>query len=135
MVEDDQVMGEFGPGEYDEVVITKNAETIDAFSMCVIPMKTEKAYLRERINDMTQALRVKDGSLPQGLTVQNRYTELRTGSINAIVVVRNSTAYPKLSGRKLLWYELWPQLLCQNCQLRLGCWRGQTNLKTLTPLN
>ena len=55
-VEDDQVMGESGPSEYDKVVITKNAETIDAFSSCVIPVKTEKAYLRKRINIMTQAL-------------------------------------------------------------------------------
>ena len=56
MVEVDQVMGESGPGEYNEVVITKNAETIDAFTSHVIPMKAEKAYLGERINIMFQAL-------------------------------------------------------------------------------
>ena len=28
---DDQTMGESGPDDYDEVVITKNAETVDAF--------------------------------------------------------------------------------------------------------
>ena len=49
---------------------------------------------------MTQALQVNDGSLSQGLTMQNAYTELRTGSKNAIVVVRNSTAYPKTLKKK-----------------------------------
>ena len=34
-----------------------------------------------------------DGSLLQGLTVQNTYTELRQGSKKAVVVVRNNTAY------------------------------------------
>ena len=34
-----------------------------------------------------------DGSLPQGLTVQNMYTELQQGSKKAVMVVRNSTAY------------------------------------------
>ena len=49
----------------------------------------------ECINVMTQALLTKDGSLPQGLTIQNAYTELRKGSKNAVVVIRNSTAYPQ----------------------------------------
>ena len=99
-VEDDHAMGESSPSEYDKVVVTKNAETIDGFSSCLIPMKMEKAYLRERINIMTQVLQVKDGSLPQGLTMQNMYMELRTGSKNAIVVVRNSTAYPQTLRKK-----------------------------------
>ena len=38
-----------GPGEYNEVAITKNAETIDAFSSCDIPVKTEKAYLGKEL--------------------------------------------------------------------------------------
>ena len=84
------------------MVNTKKAETIDAFSSHVIPLKAEKAYLRGRINVMTQALQVEDGSLPQGLTMQNAYMELRTGSKNAIVVVRNSTAYPQTLKKKTL---------------------------------
>ena len=80
--------------EYDETVITKNMETVDAFSSHVIPMKAERAYAGECINIMTQVLRTEDGSLPQGLTVQNMYTELRKGSKNIVMVVRNSTAYP-----------------------------------------
>ena len=43
---------------------------------------------------MTQALHVEDGSLPQGLMVQNAYTELCSGSKNVTVVVRNNTTYP-----------------------------------------
>ena len=42
---------------------------------------------------MTQALQAGDGSLLQGLTAQNTYTELRQGSKNAVMVVRNSMAY------------------------------------------
>ena len=44
---------------------------------------------------MTQALPAEDGSLPQGLTVQNACTGLHSGSKNVAVVVRNSMAYPQ----------------------------------------
>ena len=97
---DDRTTGESGPDEYDEVDITKNTETVHAFSSHVIPMKAEKAYTGECINIMTQALQTKDGSLPQGLTVQNVYTELRKGSKNAAVVVRNGMAYPQTLKKK-----------------------------------
>ena len=93
-------MGESSPSEYHEVVVTKNTETVDAFSSHVIPMKAEKAYTGERMNIMTQALQIKDGSLPQGLTMQNAYTELRKGSKNAVVVLRNSMAYPQTLMKK-----------------------------------
>ena len=43
---------------------------------------------------MTQALHVEHRSLPQGLMVQNVYTELCSGSKNITVVVRNGMAYP-----------------------------------------
>ena len=100
-VEDSQTVENSCPSEYDEVFITKNVETIEAFFSHVIPMKTERAYLRGRINVMTQALRVEDRSLSQGLTVQNMYTELRTSSKNAIIVVRNSTAYDQALKKKI----------------------------------
>ena len=45
---------------------------------------------------MVQVMQTEDGSLPQGLTVQNTYTELRQGSQKAVVVVRNSTAYSQI---------------------------------------
>ena len=55
-MENDQAMEESGPDKYDKMVITKNTETVDAFSSHVIPMKVEKAYMGEHINIMTQAL-------------------------------------------------------------------------------
>ena len=44
---------------------------------------------------MIQALLTGDGSLLQGLTIQNTYTELGQGSKNAVMMVRNSMAYPQ----------------------------------------
>ena len=38
---------------------------------------------------------MEDESLPQGLMVQNAYTELSSGSKNVAVVVRNGMAYPQ----------------------------------------
>ena len=38
--------------------------------------------------------------LLQGPTIQNAYTELRKGSKNAVVVVKNSTAYPQSLQKK-----------------------------------
>ena len=49
---------------------------------------------------MTWALLSEDGSLPQGLTEQNAYMELHSGSKNVAVVVRNSTAYPQILRKK-----------------------------------
>ena len=97
---DDQTMGESGLDGYDEVVITKDAETVDAFSSHVIPMKAKKAYTGECINVITQVLQTKDGSLPQGLTIQNAYTELKKGSKNAVVLVRNSMSYSQTLKKK-----------------------------------
>ena len=61
-------------------------------------MKT--AHRGDGINVMTQALCVEDRSLPQGLMVQNAYTELHSGSKNVVVVVRNSMAYPQILRKK-----------------------------------
>ena len=99
---DDQTMKESGPDEYDEVVITKNMETVDAFSCCVIPMKAKKAYMGEHINITTQALWTEHGSLLQGLTIQNTYTELRKGSKNTVMVVRSSITYTQTLKKKTL---------------------------------
>ena len=98
--EDDPITGNSNLGGYDEVVLTKNTETIDAFSSYVISTKASTAHTGERIDIMTQALCVKDSSLPQGLMVQNAYTELRMGNKNVIMVVRNSMAYPQTLRKK-----------------------------------
>ena len=41
---------------YNELVYTKEVETVDAFSSQVIPVKMERAYRGDHINVMTQAL-------------------------------------------------------------------------------
>ena len=97
---DDQTSESANPNGYDEVVFMKNTKTIEAFSSHVTSIKVEKAYTGECINIMTQALQTKDGTLPQGLTIQNAYIELQKGSKNIVVVVRNSTAYPQILWKK-----------------------------------
>ena len=97
---EDQTLEIANPKGYDEVVFMRNTETIEAFSSWVISVKAEKAYTGEHINVMNQALWTEDGNLPQGLTIQNAYTELQKGSKYLVIVVRNSTAYPKMLQKK-----------------------------------
>ena len=85
---------------YDQLMYTQNAETIEPFSSHIVPVKAGRAYMGECINVMVQALQTQDGSLPQGLTVQNMYTELRKGSKKAVMVVRNNTAYSQTLQKK-----------------------------------
>ena len=77
----------------DLLMYTQKAETIEPFSSHIVPVKTGEVYVGECINVMVQALWTQDGSLPQGLTVQNTYPELRKGSKKTVVVVWNNTAY------------------------------------------
>ena len=86
----DSIMEEPNPDHYDQVMFTQNVETIEPLSSHVVPMKVGRAYTGECINIMVQALQTEDGSLLQGLTVQNMYTKLRQGSKKTVVVVRNS---------------------------------------------
>ena len=62
-VEGDQVAGNSNLSWYNEVVITKNNQTIDAFSSHVIIAKAGTAHTSKRINVMTHALCIGDGSL------------------------------------------------------------------------
>ena len=73
-------------------MFTQNVETIGPFSCGMVPVKMGRACTGEHINIMVQAMQTEDASLPQGLTVQNTYTELRQDGKKAIVV-RNSMAY------------------------------------------
>ena len=73
----DGIMEESSSDGYDQVMLIHNVETIEAFSSHVVPVKAGRAYTGECINIMVQALWTEDGSLPQGLTVQKMYTELR----------------------------------------------------------
>ena len=66
---------ELVPDSYEQLMYTQNLETIEPFSSHVVPVKAGRAHRGECINVMVQVLRAKDGSLLQGLTVQNMYTE------------------------------------------------------------
>ena len=96
----DDLKKELGPDSYDQLMYTQNAETIEPFFSRVMPVKAGRAYTGKCINIMVQALQTEDGSLPQGLMVQNTYTELRQGSKKAVVVVRNNTAYSQTLQKK-----------------------------------
>ena len=85
---------------YDSLMYTQKAETIEPFSFHIVFVKTGKAYVGECINIMVQALWTQDGSLPQGLTIQNTYTKLRKGIKRAVMVVWNNTAYPQILQKK-----------------------------------
>ena len=87
----DSIAEESSSDNYDQVMFTQNVETTEAFSSHVVLVKVGKAYTGGHITVMTQALWTEDGSLLQGFTVQNTYTELRQGSKKAVVVVMNST--------------------------------------------
>ena len=96
----DGTVEESSSDDYDQVMFTQNVETIETFSSHVVPVKVGKAYTWGHINFMTQALWTEDSSLPQGLTVQNMYTELRQRSKKIVMVVKNSTAYPQTLQKK-----------------------------------
>ena len=96
----DKFMVEPSSDDFDKVVFTHNVETIEAFSSHVVQLRVERAHTSGCINIMTQALWAEDGSLLQGLTVQNTYMELRQGSKNAVTVIRNSTAYQQTLHKK-----------------------------------
>ena len=90
---EDQTSESDNPNGYNEVVFMRNVETVEAFSSQVISVKVEKTYTGEHIKVMTQALQMEDGTLPQGLTIHNAYTDLQKGSKYVVIVVRNSMSY------------------------------------------
>ena len=104
----DGIVEEPNPDGYDQAMFTQNVETIELFSSCMVAVKAGSAYTGEHINIMVQALWTEDGCLPQGLTVQNTYTELRQGSQTAVMVVRTVQLTHRSSGRKPWWPgQLW----------------------------
>ena len=131
-VEDNKVTtGELDPAEYDEIVTTKDTKTIDTFPSHIIHVRMGTAYTGVGLNVMTQALCAEDGSLPQGMTIQNGYTEMCDGSKNAAIVVRNSMAYPQTLTMKqrqeklfeeldLSGLESWPPKLVDSSQSLLA---------------
>ena len=92
--------GVVDPTEYNKVVTTNDTKMINAFSSSIIHVRTRIACTGVRLNVMTQPLHTEDGSLPQGLTIQNAYTKMCNGSKNVTVIVRNSMAYPQTLRKK-----------------------------------
>ena len=96
MVEDDKDATKgLDPPEYGKVVITNESKMVNAFSSKIIHGRTKTAFTGVRLNVMMQVLCAEEGTLPQGLTVQNTYTKMHYGSKSVTVMVRNGTAYPQ----------------------------------------
>ena len=101
-VEDDKVAGESDLSKYDEVVITKDTETIDALSSHVIPAKTGTDYTSERINvDDWSPMCLRMGPYPRLWQYKMLIQSCIRATKNVAVVVRNSTAYPQTLRKKI----------------------------------
>ena len=74
---------------------------IDNFSSKIIYVQMKIAFTGVRLNVMTQALHAKEGSLLQGLMIQNAYTKICNGSKCVTIMVRNGTAYPQTLRKKI----------------------------------
>ena len=133
-VEDDQEE-KFDSKDDVSLMYTQQAETLEPFSLHIIPVKTGKAYLGKCINVMIQALQAGDCILPLGLTIQNTYTELRKGNKKAVVVVCNNTTYLQTLWKKTLWLGQQLHCQCQNSQNSRDCRKGLVNLLILIPLS
>ena len=100
-VDDKAAVGVLDLTEYDEVATTKDTKMIDAFSSHIIHARMRTTYTGVRLDVMTQGLCPEDGSLHQGLAIQNAYTKMYNDSKNVTVIVRNSTAYPQTLRKKV----------------------------------
>ena len=79
--------------DLDELVLLKNKATILAFESIILHCRTHKMMMMGyKLHVMTQATYPEDGAnLPNGVYVVKTYTELRDGSRNVSVVLRNLT--------------------------------------------
>ena len=74
---------------------------IVASSSKSIHARMKAAFTSARLNVMTQTLCAKEGSLPQGLMIQNTYTKMCNGSKSITIMVRNGMAYPQTLKQKI----------------------------------
>ena len=81
------------PTDLDELVLLKNKVTIPAFESIILHCRTRKTMMMGyKLHVMTQATYPEDrANLPNGVYVVKTYTELRDGSHNVSVVLRNLT--------------------------------------------
>ncbi|MCG8621512.1 MAG: hypothetical protein MJE68_05870, partial [Proteobacteria bacterium] len=84
------------PTDLDEVVLLKSKTTIPAFATQIVGARTKHTFLTtHRLNVMIQPPYPEDQAhLPVGLYVQRVYTELKEGSQNVSMVLRNGTGKP-----------------------------------------
>ena len=82
--------------DLDELVLLKNKATIPAFESIILHCRTRKTMMMGyRLHVMTQATYPEDGAnLLNGVYVLKTYTELRDGSRNVLVVLRNPMGKP-----------------------------------------
>ena len=88
-------MGE-NPTDLDELVLLKNKVTIPAFKSIILHCHTHRTMMMGyKLHVMTQATYLEDrANLPNGVYVVKTYTELRDGSRNVSVVLRNLAGKP-----------------------------------------
>ena len=88
-------MGE-NPTELDKLVLLKNKVTIPAFESIILHCHTHRMMMMGyKLHVMTQATYLEDwANLPNGVYVVKTYTELRDGSCNVSVVLRNLMGKP-----------------------------------------
>ena len=99
-------MGE-NPTDLDELVLLKNKATIPAFESIILHCCTHRMMMMGyKLHVMTQATYPEDRvNLLNGVYVVKTYTELRDGSRNVSVVLRNLTGKPVhlSAGRLVAW--------------------------------
>ena len=95
------------PTDLDELVLLKNKVTIPAFESIILDCRTHRTMMMGyKLHVMTQATYLEDrANLPNGVYVVKTYTELRDGSRNVSVVLRNLTGKPVhlVAGRPVAW--------------------------------
>ena len=84
------------PTDLDELVLLKNKVTIPAFESIILHCRTRRMMMMGyKLHVMTQATYLEDrANLPNVVYVVKTYTELRDGSRNVSVVLRNLTGKP-----------------------------------------
>ena len=95
------------PTDLDELVLLKNKATIPAFESIILHCHTRKTMMMGyKLHVMTQATYPEDrANLLNGVYVVKTYTELRDGSRNVSVVLRNLMEKPVrlAAGRPVAW--------------------------------
>ena len=84
------------PTDLDEPVLLKDRVIIPVFASRIVHVRTQRTFIKgHRLNVMVQPPYPEDKvKLPLGLYIQRVYTELKDGSWNVSMVLRNGTGKP-----------------------------------------